>query len=170
VTRRASTIAAIVALAPVALFAQRGRGVAPPASGQAGAGEDLTGYWVSLVTEDWRWRMVTPIKGDSASVPVNQAAKKIMNDWDPAKDEAAGNQCKAYGAGGVMRIPGRLHITWGNDNTPRFDGGCRQPDTLVSFGDWKRNRNRVFPSRCRRHRVLFAHRHHDYLRSAISHR
>ena len=26
---------------------------------RAGAPIDLTGYWVSIVTQDWRWRMVT---------------------------------------------------------------------------------------------------------------
>ena len=80
---------------------QGGRGAQPPRSPKDAAPVDLTGYWVSLVTEDWRWRMVTPLKGDSASIPVNQAAKKVMNDWDPAKDEAAGLQCKSYGAGAI---------------------------------------------------------------------
>ena len=78
----------------------------PPRSPKEAAPVDLTGYWVSLVTEDWRWRMVTPIKGDSASVPINPAAKQIMNNWDPAKDKAAGNQCKGYGAPAIMRRPG----------------------------------------------------------------
>src|SRR5690349_7198423 len=92
------------------LAAQRGTAPGPPTNpplggargavsdsrtAKAGAPVDLTGYWVSLVTEDWRWRMVTPLKGDSASVPINDAAKKIMFEWDPSKDEAAGNQCKA---------------------------------------------------------------------------
>ena len=64
----------------------------------AGAPIDMTGYWVSIVTEDWRFRMVTPAKGDYASVPVNAEARKVADAWDPAKDEAEGNQCKAYGA------------------------------------------------------------------------
>ena len=40
-------------------FAQgRGRGPAgPPPTPEAGAPEDLTGYWVSIVTEDWRYRI-----------------------------------------------------------------------------------------------------------------
>ncbi len=59
------------------------------------AAEDLTGYWVSVVTEDYRWRMVTPLKGDAASVPINAAARRIVDAGDPAKDEAAGLQCKA---------------------------------------------------------------------------
>jgi hypothetical protein len=37
-------------------------------SPQAAAPIDLTGYWVSVVTEDWRWRMVTPPKGDYESI------------------------------------------------------------------------------------------------------
>ena len=90
----------------------QGRGGKPPLSPKASAPIDLTGYWVSLVTEDWRYRMVTPPKGDYESVPLNQQGQKVADAWDPAKDKASGNQCKAYGAAGVMRIPGRLHITW----------------------------------------------------------
>ena len=114
---------------------QAGSGGAQPArSPKDAAPVDLTGYWVSLVTEDWRWRMVTPIKGDSASVPINQAAKKIMNDWDPAKDEAAGNQCKGYGAPAIMRVPGRLHITWQDDNTLKVETDAGTQTRLLRFG------------------------------------
>jgi hypothetical protein len=116
----------IVALAlvtsPSLAFAQgRGGPPQPPRSPKDAAPVDLTGYWVSLVTEDWRWRMVTPLKGDSASVPLNPAAKKVMAEWDPAKDEAAGNQCRAYGAAAIMRMPGRLHITWQDENTLKVE-------------------------------------------------
>jgi hypothetical protein len=55
---------------------------------------------VSVITEDWRWRMVTPPKGDYASLPINMDAKKAADTWDPAKDEAAGEACKGYGAPG----------------------------------------------------------------------
>src|SRR5215510_7144875 len=65
--------------------------------------------------------MVTPLKGDFASVPVNAAARKVGEAWDPAKDEAAGQQCKAYGAAAIMRMPGRVHITWQDDNTLKLE-------------------------------------------------
>ena len=32
---------------------------------------DFTGYWVSVITEDWRFRMLTAPKGDAAGVPLN---------------------------------------------------------------------------------------------------
>src|SRR5437667_4337458 len=92
---------------------QRG---APPAAAQApqtpkaAAPIDLTGYWVSVVTEDWRWRMLTPPKGDYTSVPLNPEGRKTADTWDPSK--AATNGCKPYGAAAVMRVPGRLHIPW----------------------------------------------------------
>src|ERR1700746_2384529 len=84
---------------PAFAHAQRGGGQrgSPPAA-KTIAPIDLTGYWVSIVTEDWRWRMVTPPKGDYASVPLSQAGRKAADAWDPAKDIADGNQCKAYGA------------------------------------------------------------------------
>src|SRR5262245_48903072 len=98
----------------------QGRGQ-PPASPRAAAPVDFTGYWVSVVTEDWRWRMVTSARGDFASIPVNPEGRRIGDAWDPAKDEGAGEQCKAYGAPAIMRRPGRLHITWQDDNTLRIE-------------------------------------------------
>jgi hypothetical protein len=128
------TVAALVSV-PLLLEAQPGRGPAtPPASGKAAAPVDLTGYWVSPVMEDYRWRMITPLKGDAASVPINDAARKIVDAWDPAKDEAAGLACKAYGAPGLMRIPGRLHITWQDDNTLKVETDAGTQTRLFHFG------------------------------------
>jgi hypothetical protein len=119
-------------LLPIALFSQ-GRGQ-PPATARAAAGVDFTGYWVSVVTEDWRWRMVTPARGDFASIPLNVEGRKIGEAWDPAKDEAAGEQCKAYGAGGVMRIPGRVRISWQDDNTLKIETDQGTQTRLFHFG------------------------------------
>jgi hypothetical protein len=94
---------------------------------------DLTGYWVSIVTEDWRYRMVTPQKGDYASVPITPEAKKAADAWDPAKDEAAGEQCRSYGAPAIMRVPGRLHIVWEDDNTLRVDTDAGKQTRLLHF-------------------------------------
>ena len=107
----------------------------PPPTAQTTATVDLTGYWVSLVTEDWRWRMKVPDKGDVSSIPVSQSARDIANAWDPAKDEADGNQCKAYGAAAIMRVPGRVHITWDDPNTLKLetDGGMQA--RLFRFGE-----------------------------------
>ena len=106
----------------------------PPRSPRAAAPVDFTGYWVSVVTEDWRWRMVTPAQGDFAGVPLNAAARKIGQAWDPAKDEAEGNQCKAYGAAGIMRMPGRLHITWQDDTTLKIETDQGTQTRLLHFG------------------------------------
>jgi hypothetical protein len=114
--------AALLMLAPVSMQAQFGPPPAgPPRPAKTIAPMDLTGYWVSIVTEDWRWRMVTPAKGDYASVPLSPAGRKAADAWDPAKDTAEGNQCKAYGAAAVMRVPGRVHITWTDDNTLKVE-------------------------------------------------
>jgi len=114
---------------PVTVRAQRQGGppggpstsrTAAPAARES-APIDLTGYWVSVVTEDWRYRMVTPAKGEFRRIPVTPAALPIINAWDPAADERAGNQCKGYGAGTIMRVPGRLHVTWEDADTMRVD-------------------------------------------------
>jgi hypothetical protein len=130
-------IAAALLALPAYMLAQgppggRGRG-GPPPTPKAAAPVDFTGYWVSVVTEDWRWRMVTPIKGDFASIPFNAEARKLGDAWDPAKDEAAGNQCKSYGAAAIMRVPGRLHITWVDDNTLRIDTDAGTQTRLLHF-------------------------------------
>jgi hypothetical protein len=115
--------AAILVALPGSMFGQGGRGGPPPAplTPKANAPEDISGYWVSVVTEDWRFRMVTPAKGDYASVPLNPEGRKVADTWDPAKDEAAGEQCKSYGAPGVMRVPGRVHVTWQDESTLKVD-------------------------------------------------
>jgi hypothetical protein len=105
-----------------------------PKTARQAAPIDLTGNWVSVVSEDWRWRMVTPLKGDAASVPINQEARKIVDAWDPAKDEAAGLQCKAYGAPAVMRIPGRLRISWQDENTIKIETDAGLQNRVFHFG------------------------------------
>lgn len=106
----------------------------PPRSPREGAPVDLTGYWVSVISEDWRWRMVTPAKGDFASIPVNAEARKAGEGWDPSKDEAAGLQCKAYGAPAIMRRPGRVHIAWQDDSTLKLDLDEGTQTRLFHFG------------------------------------
>src|SRR3989441_11254034 len=115
-----TTAITVILLLPLFSTAQRGRG-GPPQPAKVAAPIDITGYWVSLITEDWRWRMLTPPKGSYPSIPLNAEGKRIANAWDPAKDEAAGEQCKGYGIGNIMRLPERLHITWEDDNTLRID-------------------------------------------------
>ena len=109
-----------------------GRGAAPPTA-RAAAPFDMAGYWVSIVGEDWRWRMF-PNKGDYAGVPLNADGRRVADTWDPAKDEAAGEQCKAYGAPGIMRIPGRFHITWQDDQTLKIETDAGKQIRLFRFG------------------------------------
>jgi hypothetical protein len=129
------SLVALIAAAAL-LHAQAGRGgpKGPPPTPKAAAPVDFTGYWVSVVTEDWRWRMVTPIKGDFAGIPLTPEGRKLGESWDPAKDEASGNQCRAYGAPALMRIPGRLHITWQDDTTLRIDTDAGTQTRLLHFG------------------------------------
>ena len=111
---------------------QAGRG-GPPPNPKAAAAIDLTGYWVSVVSEDWRFRMFTPPKGDFAGVPLNAEGTKLGNAWDPAKDEAAGQQCKSYGMPAIMRVAGRFHITWDNDTTLKIETDAGTQTRLLHF-------------------------------------
>jgi hypothetical protein len=105
----------------------------PPRAPRAAAPIDLTGYWVSIVSQDWRWRMVTPAKGDYQELQLTPAARKVADAWDPAKDEAAGEQCKSYGAPALMSVPGRLHITWQDDTTLKVDTDAGTQTRLLRF-------------------------------------
>jgi len=127
-------VVVLLACAP-ALFAQfPGPPPGPPKPARVTGPIDPTGYWVAIVTEDWRFRMIAAPKGDFAGVPLNPAGEKVANQWDPAKDEAAGNQCKAYGAAGLMRIPTRLHISWQDDNTLKIETDAGTQTRLLHFG------------------------------------
>ena len=100
---------------------------------KASAPIDITGYWVAYVTEDWRFRMVTPRKGDYQNVPMTDQARKIADAWDPAADEASGSQCKSYGAAAIMRVPARFHITWQDDNTLRVESDSGTQSRIFHF-------------------------------------
>jgi hypothetical protein len=133
---RVVVVLLLAALPTVALHAQRGRGAdaAQAASPQQAAPVDLTGYWVSVVSEDWRYRMLTPPKGDVAGIPLSAEGRKLADAWDPAKDAAAGEACRAYGAAGLMRLPGRLHITWQDERTLKIETDAGTQTRLLRFG------------------------------------
>jgi hypothetical protein len=125
-------LVAISAFMIPSAFAQQ----APSAQGavyQRYAPIDLTGNWVSVVTEDWEVRMITPAKGDYQSLPLNAAGQKIANNWDPS-NIAAGEECKAYSAPALLRIPGRIKISWQDGgNTLRIDTDAGRQTRLLQF-------------------------------------
>ncbi len=115
-----------------------GRGANQTAKTMAPA--DFTGYWAAVVVEDWRYRMLPatkleakPTLGQRIDVPMTPEARQIALNWDPAKDEAAGAACKAYGAANIMRIPERIHITWQDDNILKLETDAGQQTRLFGF-------------------------------------
>jgi hypothetical protein len=128
-------IAMVFGVSAATALAQRGGGPPAPArTPQQMAPFDPTGYWVALVSDEWRYRMLTPAKGNVDYVPVNAEGRNAANAWDPAKDEANGEQCRGYGAGGIMRLPIRLHITWADERTLRMDIDAGTQTRLFHFG------------------------------------
>ena len=105
------------------------RRAGPPRSARAAAPVDLTGTWVSVVTEDWQWRMVTPKKGD-----VRQRAAQCRR--TPCRrlcgSVARTVMCEAYGVGGhhadagaaAYQLAGRLHAEDGER--------CRSADATAA--------------------------------------
>jgi hypothetical protein len=140
-----SAVPVIIAVAASLLFAGSlaagqnapaggGRGAAAAPTPQAAAPIDLTGNWVAVISEDWRWRMITPAKGDYASIPMTAEGMKLADTWDPAKDEAAGEQCRSYGAPGLMRGPIRMRISWQDANTLKVETDYGMQTRLFHFG------------------------------------
>ena len=137
-------LAAVVPLLSGSLCAQGGGGGrggrggggrgGPPPTAKASAPIDITGYWEALITRDWRYRMLNPPKGDYQGLPLNAEARKVADEWDPAKDEAAGEQCRSYGAVNIMRMPGRLHITWADDETLKIETDAGKQTRMLYFG------------------------------------
>ena len=127
----AACLVAVTLVAPAA-GGQRGAGApggAAPAA-KAAAPVDLTGYWVSLVTEDWIERMSpdSPASGTGGRGGGGRGAAP------PGPPPAGADPCRAYGAGGSMRVPGRLNITWADDNTLKIDLDAGTQTRLLRFG------------------------------------
>jgi len=129
-------IAAALIVAGQPLTGQRGggaRGQDAPPTPKSDPAIDLTGTWTAVITEDWTLRMVTPKKGDYTRVPMTPAARRVADAWDRAKDEAASEQCRGYGAPGVMRLPGRLRIGWMDDRTLKMEVEAGNQTRLFHF-------------------------------------
>ncbi len=105
----------------------------PEQSGREAALADLTGTWVAVVTEDWMWRMVTPLIGDFTSIPVNEAARELAMQWRPENDR--GNECMGYGAPAIMNEPTRLRISWENDETLKMEIDAGMQTRLFHFDE-----------------------------------
>lgn len=99
--------------------AQEGERATPPAREMAPI--DLTGYWVAIVNEDWRYRMMNPPQGDMSGVPLNEQGQEVAEAWDPEADTQPEDACRYYGAPHLMRIPTRLHITWESPTILRIE-------------------------------------------------
>ena len=156
---RVPSLLLLSALTSAGLFAQSARGV-PPLTPKSAAPIDLVGYWTAVITEDWRVRMLTASKNDFGSgpnaqelpfggegnFPYNAEGRRMARSWDPAKDEAEGNACKGYGAGGVMRLATHLHITWQDDNTLRMELDAGNQTRIFRFNGNAQNANSAEPS------------------------
>ncbi|MEQ1758912.1 MAG: hypothetical protein ABL986_11385, partial [Vicinamibacterales bacterium] len=94
---------------------------------------DLSGTWVSIVTEDWAVRMIPPPKGDFESLPLTRAAQDAANRTDMTQVATAGRACEAYGAPAIMRIPGRVRISWQDAGTLKIETDAGQQTRLLYF-------------------------------------
>jgi len=113
--------------------ARRASQATAPSTPRAAAPIDITGHWVSLITDDWVYRMITPAKGDVSYIPLNAEGRRLAEAWDPARDEAAGEQCKGYAAPAIMRLPSRVEISWQDDNTLKLDIDTGMQTRLFHF-------------------------------------
>lgn len=105
----------------------------PPRTPRAAALIDITGQWVAVVNEDWRWRMITAPVGDTSSLPTNAEARKVAAAWNLEKDRAEGNLCKAFGAPGLIRQPTRIRVSWQDDKTMKMEFDAGKQVRLLNF-------------------------------------
>src|SRR2546428_4226131 len=133
VTTRAAIVVALIAGLTTASVAQRGRAAGPVTGGspKAAAPIDLTGNWVSVVSEDWLQGMLMPPRGDYAGVPLTLEGRRVANMWEPAS--VASDGCKPYGAPALMRVPGRLKISWENETTLKIETDAGLQTRLLHF-------------------------------------
>lgn len=132
--RRVVTV--LVLLAPFTAHAQFGPPPTPTyVPGRDLAPFDISGNWVSIVTEDWRYRMVPVKPGDHPGVPLNAEGERISNAFDPAAAERERDACEAYGAPALMRIPTRLRISWQDKDTLKLETDAGRQTRLFHFGD-----------------------------------
>jgi hypothetical protein len=103
---------------------------ATPATPRTSASIDLTGTWVSIVNEDWRWRMVTPPVGDFPGIPLNPAGQKLAQAWDLGQD----GRCQAFGAAALLRMPTRVRFSWEDDRTLKLETDNGQQTRRLAFG------------------------------------
>ena len=133
----AGVAAAAAGIARIDVGAQGGQAApppyTPPPAPRAQAPIDLTGVWASAITEDWQWRMMTPAKGDFIAVPLNADGDKIGKAWDPAADVANKNECKPFGAAGILRLPTRVRFEWVDDKTLKMDMDLGTQTRLLHF-------------------------------------
>jgi hypothetical protein len=67
------------------------------------------------------------------NIPYNLKGAQAALTWDAARDEAEGNQCKAYGAPGIMRQPTHLRITWPDADTLQVEADFGAQTRLLHF-------------------------------------
>jgi hypothetical protein len=136
VSDRRCAVGVLAALLCSTLQAQQAaapRPVAPTPTARAQAPIDATGYWVSAVTQNWQFRMVLPGRGEYVDIPINEKAMAVADAWDPKQEEAAGRQCQGNAAPLLMRLPGRLHIGWQDDETLKVDADNGEQTRLLRF-------------------------------------
>ena len=102
-------------------------------SAQERAPADFTGHWVSLITDDWVYRMITPARGDYSYIPLNAEGRRIADTWDPAQDAAIGEECRGYAAPAIMRLPVRVEVSWEDDQTLKLDIDTGMQTRLLHF-------------------------------------
>jgi len=124
----------VATLLPAAAWAQARGAQTAPEDARATAPIDITGHWVSLITDDWVYRMIVPARGDYSYVPLNAEGRRMADTWEPERDLARGEECRPYAAPAIMRLPSRVQITWRDPNTLQLDIDTGMQTRLFRFG------------------------------------
>lgn len=90
----------------------------------------MEGNWISVVTEDWKYRMVVPNPGEYDGIPISAAGRAEADAWSASNASA----CRIYGAANLLRVPTRLRIGWADENTLRIETEAGNQTRLLRFG------------------------------------
>ena len=125
-TRRASFRVAHWALSIAALI-----GFAAPAAAQI----SLVGEWVGRYHEDFQDRIPGPDLGDYTGLPVNDAARRFADSWDPSRVSMLEHQCQPYVSPHIYRGPLQFRI-W-EDREPATQELIAVRQYLGTYQQWR---------------------------------
>ena len=102
---------------------------------QAGAQISLVGDWAGRYQEDFQDRVPGPDLGDYTGLPINDAARKYADSWDPSRVSLLEHQCEPYVSPHIYRGPLQFRI-W-EEKDPNTQELIAIKEYLGTYQQWR---------------------------------